>query len=370
MIIGFDGSKAFKLNKTGVENYSYQLLYHLSKIDHNNTYLVYLDPRVNQISQNWPENFQFKTLNWPIMWTQLGLAWQTYLDSLDLLFITAHTLPLLKNPFLKSLITVHDLGAEYLGSLHQIKQRLYLGLMTRIQLKFASKIIAVSQATKKDLELKVGIESKKIEVVYEGVNDQAKSESKININKQFDIQKGKYFLFVGTIQPRKNLERVIEAYIRVYGTRLDPPKLVLAGEKGWLSESIYQKAHQSPLRDKILFLGRVDDEVLSSLYQKAISLVFPSLFEGFGLPILEAFKYDCPVITSNLSAMPEVAGNAALLVDPYSVDQIAQAMDRVTSDNQLRRSLISKGRQQFKKFSWEKCAHETLTVIEGVKDES
>src|SRR5581483_5565622 len=110
MVIGFDGSKAFRKDKTGVENYSYQLLLHLAKIDHKNSYYIYLDPRVNhKPTEKWPDNFKFKSLRWPFMWTQIGLALQTYFDRLDLLFETAHTLPLLKNPSLKSLITVHDL---------------------------------------------------------------------------------------------------------------------------------------------------------------------------------------------------------------------------------------------------------------------
>jgi glycosyltransferase involved in cell wall biosynthesis len=343
MVIGFDGSKAFRKDRTGVENYSYQLLVHLAKIDHENNYIVYLDPRVNKRpTEKWPDNFKFKSLHYPFMWTQLGLALQTYLDRLDLLFETAHTLPLLKNPKLKSLITVHDLGAEYLGHMHQVKQRLYLALMAK---------------------------TKKIEVVYEGFNEELLSQTdpKGNIFKQFDIQKGNYFLFVGTIQPRKNLHRLIEAYVEIYGTAQKPPELVLAGGKGWLADPIYQHVYTFGLQDKIKFTGRVDDQTLVALYKNALCFVFPSLFEGFGLPILEAFSFGCPVITSNTSSTPEVAGDAALLVDPYDVSAIASAMKRLAKDPKLRTDLAKKGKVQVKKFSWENAAKETLKIVESMK---
>jgi glycosyltransferase involved in cell wall biosynthesis len=370
MVIGFDGSKAFRKDRTGVENYSYQLLVHLAKIDHENNYIVYLDPRVNKRpTEKWPDNFKFKSLHYPFMWTQLGLALQTYLDRLDLLFETAHTLPLLKNPKLKSLITVHDLGAEYLGHMHQVKQRLYLALMTKLQLKFADRIIAVSNATKKDLVERIGLPTKKIEVVYEGFNEELLSQTdpKGNIFKQFDIQKGNYFLFVGTIQPRKNLHRLIEAYVEIYGTAQKPPELVLAGGKGWLADPIYQHVYTFGLQDKIKFTGRVDDQTLVALYKNALCFVFPSLFEGFGLPILEAFSFGCPVITSNTSSTPEVAGDAALLVDPYDVSAIASAMKRLAKDPKLRTDLAKKGKVQVKKFSWENAAKETLKIVESMK---
>ena len=367
MVIGFDGSKAFRKRKTGVEAYSYQLLLHLSKIDHNNTYKIFLDPRVNEMPiEKWPANFQFKVLSWPFMWTQLGLAWQTYVGGLDLLFETAHSLPLLKNPKLKSLITVHDLGAEYLGTMHQIKQRLYLGLMTRYQLKFADKIIAVSKSTKRDIIARARIPANKIEVVYEGFDEGLFKETvpKINIFKQFDIEKGNYFLFVGTIQPRKNLHRLIEAYIETYGTVHDSPKLVLAGGKGWLSDPIYRHVYTFGLQSRIKFTGFLSNDQLVELYKNALAFVFPSLFEGFGLPILEAFSFGVPVITSDISSMPEVVGEAALLVDPYDVSDIGKAMKKIRSDPKLRKTLVQKGKVRRQKFSWKKSAEETLVIME------
>src|SRR5260221_8340271 len=218
MVIGYDGSEAFVKNRTGVENYAYQLLLHLSKIDHKNQYLIYLDPRTNDPKKvgKWPSNFKFQILNFRLLWTQGGLALHSFTDPLDLLFVPAHTIPVLRRPGLKTIMTVHDLGSEYLPTMHQLKQRLYLDFITKLQLKTATKLIAVSKATKEDLIKKVGIDAKNINVIYEGINKyQNKAilgEIKVNRLRQIDREKLSYFLFVSTIQPRKNLKRLIIAY--------------------------------------------------------------------------------------------------------------------------------------------------------------
>lgn len=349
-MVGFDGSRAFIPNKTGTENYSYQLLKALAKRDKNNTYIVYLRPGTpGEALQGWPDNFQFSILNFQFLWTQSGLALQTFKDNLDVLFVPAHTLPLFRKPGLKTVITVHDLGSEYLPSTHQIKQRLYLGFMQRYQLKTASKIIAVSEATKEDLVKRIGLKPEKITVVYEGYDNKIFKPIKNNQSKT-------YYLFVGTIQPRKNLERLIRAFVKVDKT------LIIVGQKGWLSDEIYQLPKKLKIEDRVKFLGYVPDEKLPSLYSGAIALVFPSLFEGFGLPILEAQACGCPVITSNLSSMPEVAGQGAIYVNPYSVQSIRDGMIKIMN-NDLRFKIKDLGFKNIKRFSWEKCARETLQVI-------
>lgn len=346
MVIGIDGSRAFTDRRTGTENYSYQLLKALAKIDRQNEYIVYLRTK-GEALRGWPKNFQFKVINWPCLWTQGGLALQTFKDKLDVLFVPAHTLPVIRNPGLKTVVTVHDLGSEYLPKMHQLKQRLYLSFMQKYQLKGATKIIAVSKATKEDLVKKVGIDAKKVEVVYEGYDKQLFKPVKKDIEK-------KYFLFVGTVQPRKNLERIIKAVAKL------GEKLIIVGAKGWLSDPIYKMAGPN-----IKFLGRVSDQELTKLYQRAKALLFPSLFEGFGLPILEAQACGTPVITSNISSMPEVAGKGGILVNPYSVEDIVKGMERVKHEGE-RVKLIKAGLENIKRFSWEKCARETLKVLEDV----
>lgn len=380
MTIGFDGSRAFSRSRTGTENYAYQLLKALSKIDTENKYLIYLRGGV-KTNDNWPKNFIFKRINLPRLWTQLGLAACTFTDSLDLLFIPSHTLPLIRKPGLNTVMTVHDLGSEYLPGMHQIKQRLYLDFITRFQLKTATKLIAVSKSTKLDLVKKVGIEAKKVEVIYEGINNFHAVNDDIEraVLKSLDIERKKYFLFVGTVQPRKNLIRLIKAYkgfleimenyhprttrFAKASARQANYKLVIAGSKGWLSEDIYALPKKIGLEKDVLFTGRVNDAELAVLYKNTLALTYPSLFEGFGLPILEAYSAGIPVLTSNISSMPEVAGKGAILVRPDQTTDIIGAMIKLATDSKLRDNLVKEGKKQLEKFSWEKCARETLKVF-------
>lgn len=387
--IGIDGSRAFSKRRTGTENYSYQLLKKLAKIDHKNKYLIYLRPsfpkelgeeREEERIDKWPKNFKFKILEYFRLWTQFGLALQTFKDSMDVLFVPAHTTPLIHKPGLKTVVTVHDLGSEYLPKTHQLKQRLYLSFMQQYQLKKATKIIAVSKATKEDLVKRLGIEEKKIEVVYEGFNSDLykplKNDLLFPILNRYVIENSNYFLFVGTVQPRKNLARIITSFAKVIHqyTKNPPvnksrlgqsPDLVIVGSKGWLSEEIYALPGKLGVEDKVKFLGYVPDEDMPGLYSGAKALIFPSLFEGFGLPILEAQACGCPVITSNLSSMAEIAGSSALLVDPYSTDDIVEGIDKI-SNQETRSKIIKAGFENIKRFSWEKCARETLKVLEAV----
>lgn len=354
MVIGFDGSRAFDLERTGTENYSYQLLKALAKIDKKNQYIVYIRLGVT-VGNEWSVNFSFVEIPWPRLWTQGGLAMQTFIDSLDVLFVPSHTLPIIKNPGLKTVVTVHDLGSEYLPSMHQVKQRLYLSFMQKYQLKTATKIIAVSRATKRDLVEKMGIRANKIEVIYEGYDKNLfrpiKGDILVNSLRA-------YYLFVGTVQPRKNLVRIMEAFSIV-----GKGNLVIAGQKGWIADEIYNLPKKLGIEDRVKFLGYVSDNDLTALYYRATALLFPSLFEGFGLPILEAQACGCPVITSNLSSMPEVAGKGAIFVNPYSVQDIIRGIREI---GDIRKKLINAGFENVKRFSWEKCAAQTLEVFENL----
>ncbi|HBQ50590.1 TPA: glycosyltransferase family 1 protein [Candidatus Daviesbacteria bacterium] len=361
MIIGFDGSRVFIKNRSGTENYSYQLLQALSKIDHKNKYIVYIkDTRYKIQDTNWPSNFQFREIKWSRLWTQGGLALRTFKDKLDVLFVPAHTLPVIRRPGLKTVVTVHDLGSEYLPQMHQIKQRLYLSIMQKYQLKTATRIIAVSKATKDDLIKKIGLKPHKITVAYEGY-DSSKFKVLASRSGQSSKFKSDYFLFVGTVQPRKNLERIITAFSR----QSSVVRLFIAGSKGWLSDEIYELPKKLGIEKRVKFLGYVPDEKLPELYSGALALIFPSLFEGFGLPILEAQACSCPVITSNVSSMPEVAGKGAILINPYDIADIVKGMIKINNQD-TRNKLIKAGFENIKRFNWEKCARETLNVLESV----
>lgn len=369
--IGFDGSRAFSESKrTGTENYSYYLLKYLARIDHKNQYLIYLRPG-SKVADAWPDNFQFKLIDYPRLWTQIGLAIQTFKDDLDVLFVPAHTVPLVHKPGLKTIMTVHDLGAEYLPSLHQLKQALYLRAITKFQLKNATKLIAVSRATRLDL-IKNGISEEKIEVVYEGIDLSKFRSPSVKMKKdtlqEYGLVANQYYLFVGTIQPRKNLARLIEAFAFFLSHQIASGRnqqLVLAGKKGWLADEIYTLPDKFGIGPQVKFLDFVPDSKISTLFAGAKAFVYPSLFEGFGLPILEAFAMGCPVITSNTSSIPEVAGDAAILIDPYNIEELAQGLSLVADKSKVA-FLNKQAKVQLAKFSWEKCARETLDLLEKV----
>ena len=214
-------------------------------------------------------------------------------------------------------------------------------------------IIVDSQSTQKDVSTFFSIPENKINVVHLASDMKPRNgylPSKYGI-------KGDYLLFVGTVEPRKNLLRLIEAF-----NQLDPKlKLVIVGVSGWDNKAVYKTKNPN-----IIFTGYVPEKDLPIFYGNARLLVYPSLYEGFGIPILEAMHCGCPVITSNISSMPEVAGDAALLVDPYSVEEIKRAVQRLLGDVKLRKKLIDNGYRQASRFSWEKTANETIKVYEKV----
>jgi glycosyltransferase involved in cell wall biosynthesis len=376
MNIGFDASRAFTKEATGTENYSFQLLREMLSIDTLNKYYVYTKIPREKIKFKFSQNVEVVFIDRPFLWTQIGLAGRTFQDPLDVLFVPAHTLPLIRRPGLPTVMTVHDLGAEYLPSSHQLKQQLYLKFITKYQLQTASHLIAVSEATKKDLMIKTKVKSKDVSVIYEGVNfssqNPVSSEKTEQTLRKFTLNRHEYFLFVGTIQPRKNLIRLIESFsiFLIESQSADQNfKLVIAGKEGWDFKDILDLPRQLGIEKMVKFVGRVDDDELAALYKNALALTYPSLFEGFGLPILESYFFGKPVLTSNISSMPEIAGKGAILVNPTAVNDIMRAMQILYTDKEKRSDLVRHGKEQIKKFSWSEAAKATINVLERtVKD--
>jgi glycosyltransferase involved in cell wall biosynthesis len=222
-------------------------------------------------------------------------------------------------------------------------------------------------ATKCDLIERYGTEPDKITVVYPGYDEATfqpvRDEEVIEAVKARYGIAGDYILFVGTLQPRKNLIRLVKAFADCRSPIADC-RLVIAGKKGWLYQEIFRRVEELGLEKKVVFTGYVPEGDLPALLSGAHLFVFPSLYEGFGLPVLEAMACGTPVVCSNASSLPEVAGDAALMVDPLDVEGLATAMERVLSDEELRAELTERGFKQARKFSWERCARETLAVLE------
>lgn len=360
MRIGIDASKISLKQKTGTENYTQNLIKNLLEVDQENEYVLYLREDPPQFVQK--PNVICKKIPLPRLWTQAGLASEVTFSPPDLLFIPAHTMPIIHRPGLKTVVTIHDLGAEFLPQYHQFPQKLYLNRTTEFVAKYATKLIAVSEATKRDLIEKLGVEPERISVVYEGWDEElfhipASREVKA-VRTKYRLEND-YLIFVGTVQPRKNLERLIAAFAQAE-IGLD---LVIAGKPGWLSEDVYAAPEKFGVKSRVKFLGHVLNEELPGLYGGAKALVFPSLFEGFGLPVLEAMACGTVVLTSKTTSLPEVGGQATLYVDPESISSIKKGIEEIVTNTKLRHQMKSKAQFQLQKFSWKKTAKETLAVF-------
>jgi len=233
----------------------------------------------------------------------------------------------------------------------------------------ASLIIAISENTKMDIMKYLHIPEEKIRTIYCGVGDEFRKIEDVRVLKSRlkGIGVGyPYILYLGTLEPRKNVERLIEAFIQLKkGKRIDE-KLVISGIQGWGYQSIFDKVASSGIEKEVIFTGFVPNEFLPFLYNGASAFVYPSFYEGFGLPVLEAMACGVPVVTSNVSSLPEVAGNATILINPYSVDELADGIWRILSDEELRNQCIKKGIERAKSFTWERCAKNTLDVFNEV----
>jgi glycosyltransferase involved in cell wall biosynthesis len=367
MLIGIDASRAAARERTGTENYSLHLIRHLLALESGHRYRLYFNrPPSIGLFPTTPD-LELRVMPFPRLWTHGRLSWEMARQPPDVLFVPAHVLPLVHPR--SSVVTVHDLGYLHYPRAHPLLDRLYLDFSTRYNARAASRVIAVSQATKDDLVQHCGIEPGKITVVYSGWDETKQPvEDKATIEKVkagYGIR-GDYVLYVGTLQPRKNLGRLLEAYatVRKQAKRGEAPCLVFAGRKGWLYEHITQQVERLGLETEVIFPGYVPQDDLPALLSGARLFVYPSLYEGFGLPVLEAMACGTPVLCSNVASLPEVAGDAALLVDPLDVKSIAEAMNRLLGDEGLRAQLVERGYRQVRRFSWDRCARETLAVLE------
>jgi glycosyltransferase involved in cell wall biosynthesis len=381
MLIGIDASRALLSQRTGTENYSLHLIRALLRLDSGHRFRLYL--RQRPPDDLWPAsaNAELQVIPWARLWTHLRLSWEMARRPPDLLFVPAHVLPLLHPR--RSVVTVHDLGYLHYPEAHPFFDRLYLDLSTRYHCRAAAHIIAVSQATKDDLVRCYRADPRRITVIHSahaaGLFRPADPAAQRAVRERYVLH-APYLLYLGTLQPRKNLARLLEAFAKT-PRRLSPeaqpegsgglpegvqPLLVIAGKKGWLYEPLFQQVERLGLSGRVVFTGYVPEEDLPPLLSGALALVLPSLYEGFGLPLLEAMACGTPVICSNASALPEIAGDAALLIDPLDAADLAEGMARLVEDEELRRRLVARGLERAAQFSWERCARETLAVLEEV----
>ena len=364
MIIGIDASRTTAARPTGTEAYSLELTHALLALDAGHIWRLYFNQP--PAPADWPARpeLELRLMPFPRLWTHGRLSFEMARRPPDVLFVPAHVLPLVRPR--RSVVTVHDLGYHYFPEAHTWSARLYLELSTRLNARWATRVLADSRATADDLMRVYGTPADKLRVVYPGLNPAIRRVA--DQNRMAEVAgrlgiPGDYILHVGTLQPRKNLARLIEAYGMLAGA--EPiPRLVLAGQRGWLSQGIFQAVERLGLAGRVHFPGYVAEEELPALMSGARLFVFPSLYEGFGFPVLEAMACGVPVVCSNTSSLPEVAGEAALLVDPTDVSALAAAMRQALIQTELRARLIDAGQKQAARFSWERAARATLAALE------
>ncbi len=360
MNIGIDASRAARALRTGTENYSLHVIRALLDLGTHHTFTLYFNQPPEPALFPALPNVRLRVIPFPRLWTHIRLAAEVRMRPPDVLFVPAHVLPLTPG---RAVATVHDLGYRYFPRAHPWASRVYLEWGTRHNARAGRLVIADSNATREDLVRFYRVPADKIRVAYPGVRpglgpvrDAAAVRDTLC---RYGIEPP-YVLYVGTLQPRKNLTRLIEAFAQVP----PPHQLVLAGRKGWMYDAILRRAEELGIGDRVRFTGYVPDEDLPALLSGAALFAFPSLYEGFGLPVLEAMACGAPVVCSNTSSLPEVAGEAAVLVPPTDTEALAAAMNRVLADDALRAELIRRGQERVKLFTWRRCAEEILKALE------
>jgi len=364
------------LNKnTGIGTYLINLIEALLKNDRKNNYVLFIDKNLNE---NHPvclweqENLHKQRVGVPAVGPeqQIVIPFKLKGKNIDVYHYPHFDLPLLQNN--NSVITIHDLkyiiAPEFFPEFSLIKKK-YMNFFYRFSGQKAKKIIVVSESTKNDLISLFKIPNEKIVVIPLAARDDfqpAKNQEQIQIKLKEKGIYNKYFLVVGERRPHKNLVRIIEAF-KIFRKRCTAKyDLIIVGKKYANYSEPEKKISVLNLENDVILTGYVSDDWLPIYYQGAEALIFTSLYEGFGIPIAEAMACGTPVITSNISSMPEVAGDAALYVNPYDSEAIAEKMETLVKNRVLSNELKQKGAKQVKKFNWHRTAEQTLSVYEEV----
>ena len=365
MRIGVD-ARPLSYQLTGIGFYLKYLLDAIQDLDNNATYYLI---------SNRPIQFDLRNKNWfksegnikrkllSTLWMQTWGAAVISTLNLDLFWGPRHHLPLWLSPKTKTVLTVHDIVHRRYPQSMALPNLMMERLLLSLSIRRSDAIIADSNSTSFDLQRYYGADARCIRTIYPGTPP-LKAVAAQHVKPAGGLP-CKYFLFVGTLDPRKNFFRIFQAF-----ERIEPEKnnlhLVIVGGEGWKNKDFHQMITRHPLRSSIHLTGYVPRDQLALYYQNSLCLLFPSMYEGFGFPILEAMSLGTPVITANTASMPEVAQEAALLVDPFDVNALAAAMIRIMEDESLRDQLKIKGIKRAKKFSWAECAEKTLAVFESV----
>lgn len=374
MRIGIDIRSLVEGKQSGVEEYVINLLTNIFELDTKNEYRLFCNAyksksldisifknykNVKIYKFNWPNkilNLSFRLFNYPKINKMLGGVDIFFAPNIMFFGISKKC---------KLVLTIHDLSFEYYKRFLSPWRRFWHWFLGPKKLaQRADKIICPSYSTKNDLIKTYKIPAEKIEVVYSGLNNDFKKLEAISykLKAMYGLPE-KFILFLGTFEPRKNIIGIISAYEKLKVEYNVPHKLVLAGGSGWQNKSVFEAITKSNVKNDIILTGAIDQKDKCAIYNLTSLFIYPSFYEGFGFPPLEAMACGVPVITSSCSSLAEVAGDGALMVNPYNVEEIAAAMQHVLFDEKLQGNLVRKGYEQTKKFGWEEAANETLEMF-------
>lgn len=360
--IGVDASLLAE-SMTGIGRYTHEILRRLVGMGHE--WVLYAHRPLVVGDWNLP-NVKMMTGRVPrrllrMLWVQTAMPFRAWRDGVDLFWSPAHRLPSLLPGRVSRVVTIHDLVWKHAPETMRPLSRWLDKTLMPEAVRIADRVIAVSGHTARDVLAEMPYAEGKVRPIPLGVADLAPVESGASLTSLGLASR--YFLFVGTLEPRKNLARLLEAYAGLPDALKDTALLAIVGGKGWGGVDVMSLADRFGIRERVKVLGYVDDAQLATLYGHALFLAMPSLYEGFGLPLLEAMARGTPVLTSNCASMPEVAGDAGLLVNPQKVSSIRQGLAGMLANDTLRKELAQRARANAQRFSWDRAAEETLEVF-------
>jgi glycosyltransferase involved in cell wall biosynthesis len=358
----------YEQHEGGVKHYTKTLLPLLFTLGTEHKFvLIYQNPKLMGTYRQYP-NVEELAISMPgaLLWDQIAVPWITRHKRLDIIFNPKFTIPFFHKA--KKIFVLH--GSEWFAIPKHFKwyDQLYFGSLVPHYCRHADAFIAVANAVKDDAVKYVHADPKRIFAVYNAIDPKQfhyiTDDTLLRAVKAKYKLPDKYIVWVGQIESRKNIKRLLRAYAQI--AREFPHNLVIAGEQRWSTEDELAEVDSLGIRDRLQFLGWVAHTELPSIYRQAQLFAFPSLYEGFGIPLVEAMACGCPVMTATTCSPPEVVGDAGVLVDPYDVTAITQGMRNILSDAALREKMITRGLKRAKDFSWDRCATQVLEAFDYV----
>ncbi len=355
----------------GTRVYIKECLNRFGAFDNSNIFTLYHKIEFNpELKPKIYSNYQDRPIPYPFWWVQTRLGFELNYTLPDVCWMPIQQVPFLAERKTKIVITIHDLAFKYFPQHFPLRDRLKLDFFTETAVKRADKIIAISEATKSDiLKFYPKTKPEKIKVIYHGVDAENFSRKTISeksrkVLKKYGI-KARYLLYVGALQPRKNLETLVKAFEKLKESGDKKIQLVLAGVPAWKTKKLLEKIENSAFKKDIILTGKVSFEDLPIIYQKAQIFVFPSLYEGFGIPILEAWASKVPVIVADNSSLKEIGGEGVLKFETRNSYDLLKKINILLKHDIIKKELIEKGTKNLAEFNWEKCARETLNFIKS-----